>query len=133
MRATGYLISLWTFFLSVNVEVIASHHGQPSSSTSSGVHLVCGQHILTFFHLVGGRSQYLQKNSQDVAQDILHSPCLVAKLCLTLCDPVDCSPPGSSVHGILQARILEWVAIALEEELSPGLCLMAKLLLYLLV
>ena len=35
----------------------------------------------------------------------------VAQLCLTLCDPMDCSPPGSSVHGILQARILEWVAI----------------------
>ena len=31
--------------------------------------------------------------------------------CPALCDPVDCSPPGSSVHGILQARILEWVAI----------------------
>ena len=31
---------------------------------------------------------------------------------LTLCDPVDCSPPGSSVRGILQARILEWVAIS---------------------
>ena len=31
--------------------------------------------------------------------------------CLTLSDPMDCSPPGSSVHGILQARILEWVAI----------------------
>ena len=31
--------------------------------------------------------------------------------CLTLCDPVDCSPPGSSVHGILQARILERVAM----------------------
>ena len=31
----------------------------------------------------------------------------VAELCLTLCDPVDCSLPGSSVHGILQARILE--------------------------
>ena len=30
--------------------------------------------------------------------------------CLTLCNPMDCSPPGSSVHGILQARILEWVA-----------------------
>ena len=29
----------------------------------------------------------------------------------TLCDPMDCSPPGSSVHGILQARIVEWVAI----------------------
>ena len=34
------------------------------------------------------------------------------QLCLTLCDPMDCSPPGSSVHGILQARILEWVAIS---------------------
>ena len=39
--------------------------------------------------------------------------CMHAKLlqsCLTLCNPMDCSPPGSSVHGILQARILEWVA-----------------------
>ena len=36
---------------------------------------------------------------------------LVAQSCPTLCDPMDCSPPGSSVHGILQARILEWVAI----------------------
>ena len=35
----------------------------------------------------------------------------VAQSCLTLCDPVDCSPPGSSVHGILQARILEWVVM----------------------
>ena len=35
----------------------------------------------------------------------------VAQSCPTLCDPVDCSPSGSSVHGILQARILEWVAI----------------------
>ena len=38
--------------------------------------------------------------------------CLVAQSCLTLCDPMGCSPPGSSVHGILQARILEWVAIS---------------------
>ena len=33
------------------------------------------------------------------------------QLCLTLCKPTDCSPPGSSVEGILQARILEWVAM----------------------
>ena len=38
--------------------------------------------------------------------------------CLTLCDPMDCSPPGSSVHGILQARILEWVAISLSRGSS---------------
>ena len=37
---------------------------------------------------------------------------LVIQSCLTLCDPMDCSPPGSSVHGIPQARILEWVAIS---------------------
>ena len=40
---------------------------------------------------------------------------LVAQLCLTLYGPVDCSPPVSSVHGILQERILEWVAFP-----SPG-------------
>ena len=38
--------------------------------------------------------------------------CLVAQSCPTLCDPMDCSPPGSSVHGILQVKILEWVAIS---------------------
>ena len=37
---------------------------------------------------------------------------VVTQSCPTLCDPMDCSPPGSSVHGILQARILEWVAIS---------------------
>ena len=37
--------------------------------------------------------------------------CVVAQSCLTFCDPLDCSPSGSSVHGILQARRLEWVAI----------------------
>ena len=36
---------------------------------------------------------------------------LVAQSCPILCDPMDCSPPGSSVHGILQARTLEWVAM----------------------
>ena len=44
--------------------------------------------------------------------------CLVAQLCLTLCDPWDYSPPGSSVHEILQARILEWVAISPPEDPS---------------
>ena len=39
-------------------------------------------------------------------------PCSVAQSCLTLRDPMDCRPPGSSVHGIFQARILEWVAIS---------------------
>ena len=39
----------------------------------------------------------------------------VVQSCLTLRDPMDCSPPGSSVHGIFQARVLEWGAIAFSE------------------
>ena len=38
--------------------------------------------------------------------------CIVAKSCPTLCDPIDCKPPGSSVHRICQAGTLEWVAIS---------------------
>ena len=43
--------------------------------------------------------------------------CLVAKSCPTLHEPMDHSPPGSSLHGILQARILEWVAISFSRDL----------------
>ena len=40
----------------------------------------------------------------------------VTQSCPTLCDTMDCSPPGSSVHGIFQARILAWVAISYSRE-----------------
>ena len=43
----------------------------------------------------------------------------VAQSCLTLCDPMDCNLPGSSVHGIFQARILEWVAISFSRRPYP--------------
>ena len=36
----------------------------------------------------------------------------IAQSCRTLCDPTDCSLPGSSIHGIFQAKVLEWVAIS---------------------
>ena len=42
----------------------------------------------------------------------------VAQSCPTLRDPMDCSPPGSSVHGIFQARVLEWGAIAFSENVG---------------
>ena len=45
---------------------------------------------------------------------------LVAQLCPTLCDPMNCSPPGSSVHVILQEGILAWVAIPFFEDLSDS-------------
>ena len=54
--------------------------------------------------------------------------CLVAKSCPTLCNPMVYSPPGSSVHGISQARILEWVAISFFREIfstqGSNLCLL---------
>ena len=42
--------------------------------------------------------------------------------CPILCNPVDCSPPGSSVYGILQARILRWVAISFSRGSSKSTC-----------
>ena len=44
---------------------------------------------------------------------------LVTQSCLTLCDPMDYMLPGSSVHGILQARILEWVVIPFSRGIFP--------------
>ena len=44
------------------------------------------------------------------------SESIVAQSCLSLSDPVDCSPPGSFVHGIFQARVLEWGAIAFSDH-----------------
>ena len=46
----------------------------------------------------------------------------IAQLCPTLCDPMDCSLPGSSVCGIFQAIVLEWIAISFSRELpDPGI------------
>ena len=61
---------------------------------------------------------FWQKRKAEKSSHVLGSMCMQAcmcaqsfQLCLTLCDLMDCSPPGSSVHGILQARLLEWVAL----------------------
>ena len=64
-------------------------------------------------------------SNKDVVPLVLHCMLLCARslqLCPTLCDPMDYSPPGSSVHGIFQARILEWVAISSSRGSSqPGI------------
>ena len=56
--------------------------------------------VSSFYNLI-----YLGSLSIFESESICHSACV------TLCDPMDCSPPGSSVYGILQASILDWVAI----------------------
>ena len=59
---------------------------------------------------------YIKDGSNDIPSPYV---CAQPQSCLTLCDPMDCSLPGSSVHGIFQARILEWVAISYSRESSP--------------
>ena len=58
--------------------------------------------------------QVCRQMSEKRKETFGHSLCMRVKSlqsCLTLCDPMDCSLPGSSVDGILQARMLEWVAM----------------------
>ena len=60
--------------------------------------------------------KHIDRGAQAVKDaEAVTFPCVcvwVTQSCLTLCDPMDCSPPGSSVHGILQARIMEWATIS---------------------
>ena len=64
-------------------------------------------------HLIFLRKCYMSKLKWFAKEEVL-----VIQSCLTLCDPMDYSLPGSSVHGILQARILEWVAISFSKGSS---------------
>ena len=61
----------------------------------------------TTFQTISSAFSLLQKFPYVIFQSVKTS---VAQLCPTFCGPKDCSPQGTSVHGILQARILEWVA-----------------------
>ena len=60
---------------------------------------------------------YIKKKSKSLPKSVL---CLVAQSCLTLCNPMDCSLPAFSAHGIFQARIMEWVAISFSKLNNQG-------------
>ena len=62
---------------------------------------------------LGGGPLFFYLSHENKSENVSHS------VVSTLCDPMDCSPPGSSLHGILQARILEWVAILFSRGSSP--------------
>ena len=68
----------------------------------------------------------LENTTEPQARKLLIPKVLVAYLYLAPCNPVDCSPPGFSVHGISQAKILEWIAISfsrgifLTQRSNPG-------------
>ena len=70
---------------------------------------------VTILEMRGKNHLYSEENLVHNTQVCTFNVCvcvLVAQSCSTLCDPVDCILPGSSVRGILQARTLEWVAIS---------------------
>ena len=58
------------------------------------------------------------ENFEHYFTSMCESKVNVVQSCPTLCDPMDCSLPGSSIHGIFQARILEWVAISFSRRYS---------------
>ena len=70
----------------------------------------CWKHLVwhTHAHKLVMIAAILNNNQSSRMRVLKHS---VGLSCPTLCNPMDCTPPGSSVHGILQARILEWVAM----------------------
>ena len=74
--------------------------------------------FLPFYGTLWSSSQWLQEKSW-VLVFLMRGWWAVARSCPTLCDPMDCSLPGSSVHRSFQARILEWVAISFFLNLLP--------------
>ena len=73
--------------------------------------------ILKGFPTVQGLSPQLYPFLHHLCCSCMHAKSL--ELCPTLCDPVDCSPPGSSVHGVSQTRVLEWGAISFSHVCNP--------------
>ena len=69
-----------------------------------------GWKIISIFSIRKGNLSFLKNESGLYVMSIYSN--IIAQLCPILCDPMDCRPAGSSIHGIPQARILEWVVIS---------------------
>ena len=80
--------------------------------------------VLVTYHKAFGRadlthcSSSQRKKCKNLGEQLYNYAALIAQSCLTLRDPTDCSLPGFSVHGILQARTLEWVAVSFSRGTS---------------
>ena len=128
---TGVNVSFWIMFFSRYGprSGIAGSHGSSVFSFLRNLHTIlhsgytnlhshpqCGMVPFSFFHSLS--SIYCLYN-RFLMMTILISV-KVSQSFLTLCNPMDCNPPDSSVHGILQARMLEWIAIPCFPSGSDG-------------
>ena len=105
MQLCGSLSILW-HCLSLEKQAFSSPVATAEFSKCAGILSVAlWQHHLSGFEIAQLEFHHLHQFAAATAAKSLQS-------CPTLCDPVDSSPPGSPVHGILQARTLEWVAIS---------------------
>ena len=90
------------------------------SPCSSIAYMQCTSACL-FIHVCGhvGAHTHTHTHTHTHREHVQTKPeVLAAQSCLTLCNPMDCSPAGSFVHGILQARTLEWVALSFSRGFS---------------
>ena len=90
-------------FLLLLINIIAKMHLNPPSCNFLNYFPDCDTHTHTYTHTHYTILYYTIHTYYTI--------CVCAQSCLALCNLRDCSPPGSSVHGILQARIMEWVPI----------------------
>ena len=96
---------LWNKFVN-HARFLAKSHHSLSISSSITILKVSGHWCKCW-----GQNRIISETSRSTLTP-KEMKVLVTQSCLTLCDPTDCTSPGSSVHGILQTRILEWVAIS---------------------
>ena len=111
--ATPWIGGLWSSLEVLVKELLTVFFSAPHSSCMSSGHHVCITYrgrgrIWALVSLLPWSWHVVVKVKSEVTQS-----------CPTLSDPMDCSLPGSSIHGIFQARVLEWVAIALVDPQSP--------------
>ena len=115
----GYYTSLshWHFTLGVNQRISSPQKPAAAPAYSNLINLHYPYHSFLIQKL-GYHLYYfvLFHHPDTVTINLKWSE--VTQLCPTLWNPMDCSPPGSSVHGILQARILKWIAISLSRASS---------------
>ena len=116
---SSFLLLFWKQRTMWPLGIMEPQEGKLPAYEDQTIGLLCVQEIITLSSLdtetlVFVRTADVTLVNKETVILLLGLQLFCAKLlqfCLTLCNPIDCSPLGSSVHGILQARILEWVAM----------------------